>query len=411
MTQIATGVFKKLSFKKQTAQGTIAPGGATTEQTMRRVTSTIDLKKAQYRSNEINASQQRRDSRHGVKSVAGTISGELSNGTYQAFFESVLRQLVQTQATTGAITTVTAALTATPAGTFTRSGGSYLTDGFKIGDLVSWTGWATTGVPNNSHNMVITALTATVMTCYPLDAVPIGAKASGDSVTCIVPGKKTWMPQSGHTRDYYTIEHNFSDIVQSEQFMDCVISAANVKLPPTGMATIDFPVMGLNMQTGTTAYFTSPTATSTGSIMAAVNGGLFVNGTKFATITGIEININGNYTAPGGVVGTNIDPDIFPGVMDVSGTVTALFDSVTLRDAFINETQSTIIAALTADNTPGSNAIVFVMSNVKFGGADKDDGEKGLTLSMPFIASENVNGGVAAANLQTTISIQDTTFA
>jgi hypothetical protein len=111
---------------------------------------------------------------------------------------------------------------------------------------------------------------------------------------------------------------------------------------------------------------------------------------------------------PGGVVGANVDPDVFPGVLDVSGTVTILFDGATYRDMFINETIATLALALTADNTPGSAVICFNMAKVKFNGANKDDGEKGLSLTIPFVALENTTVGAGA--LGTTISVQDSAF-
>ena len=181
MTAIATGVFKKLVAKKQSALGTKATAGSAQE--YRRVTSTIDLQKQTYQSNEIRPSMQRSDFRHGIRSVGGAINGELSCGTYQQFIESVLRAAASTAATTGAQTNITAAVTSGAEGTFTRAAGSFLTDGFKIGMVVRASGIATTGVPNNAHNCLITSLTALVMTGVMLDGVAFGAKAAGDTVT------------------------------------------------------------------------------------------------------------------------------------------------------------------------------------------------------------------------------------
>ena len=407
---IAVGVKKTLAFKKQSALGTIATGGAATGQYLRRVTSTIDLSKNTITSKEILPSQQRRDFRHGVKSVGGTISGELSVGGYQSFFESLLRQTVQTAATTGALTNITAAVTSGAAGTFTRAAGSYFTDGFKIGDVMQWTGWATTGVPNNTHNFLITNLTATVMTVLALDGVAVGAKASGDSVTGTLVGKKTWIPSTGHTRDYYTIEHFYSDVTLSEVFTDCVVTSAKVSLSPSDMAKVDWGIMGLNMTTAGAAYFTSPTAPSTGAITAGVNGALIIGGVVVAYVSSLSLDIEGSYTAPGGVVGATVDPDIFPGGLDVSGQMTLFFVDATYRDIFVNETETSATIVLTGNNTATSPVISITMSRIKFGGATKDDGEKGILLTVPFTALENINGGAAAANLQTTISIQDSAF-
>ena len=408
---IAVGVRKTLAFKKQTALGAIAAGGASTGQIVRRVTSTIDLSKNAIKSNELLSSQQRRDYRHGVRAVSGSVAGELSIGGYQAFFESMLRQGVQTAATTGALITVAAAVTTGAQGTFTRSAGSYLTDGFKIGDVVRWTGWATTGAPNNAHNFLILNLTALVMTVVSLDGVAVGPKAAGDSVTCVLVGKKTWVPASGHTRDYYTMEHWYGDIGLSEYFTDCVIASAKVDLKPNDMAKIDWSVMGLNMLTGTSAYFTSPTAPTTGAITAGVNGVLTVSGQRVAIVTSLSLDIDGNFSAPGGVVGSNVDPDLFPGPIDVSGQATLFFDDATFRDIFLNETEVAMTVVLTGSNAANADFVSFTMSRVKFGGATKDDGEKGITLTVPFTALENTNGGAALANLQTTISVQDSLFA
>ena len=405
---IATGVAKKLVYKKQSALGTIA--AAAGAQYLRRVTSDIDLKKATYQSAEIRSDYQRADFRHGIRTVDGTISGELSPGSYADFIGSSVRQAWQSPSTTGAIITVAAAVTTGASGTFTRSAGSYLTDGFKIGDVVRWTGWATTGVPNNAHNFLITSLTATVMTGTMLDGVAVGAKIAGDSVTCTVVGKKNWVPLTGHLREYYTIEHAYTDITQSEVFTDCVIGQATFKMPASGMNTCEFPVMGLNMTTDTAAYFTTPTAAVGTGVTAAANGALYIGGAAVGLVTGLDITLNGNYSTPGGVVGSNVEPDIFQGSIDVTGNATVLFQDGTFRDYFLNETEVSLIAVFTTANTPNADFFGVTMSRLKFGGASKDDGEKGLTLTMPFTALLNSSGGTAVADLATTISFQDSTL-
>jgi hypothetical protein len=408
MTTIASGISKLLTFKKQSGLGTIATTGSA--QNLRRTSSTLDKKKATYASKEIRPSQQRADFRHGVVGVDGTISGELSVGTYQSFTESICRQAVLAAVTSGALTDVTAASTSGAAGTFTTVAANWLTLGFKIGLVFRWSGWATTGATNNATNMIITALTTTVMTVARLDGLPIGAKTAGDSVTALETGKHTFVPQSGHTRDYYTIEHNFADIVQSEVFTDCVMTQMNVKLPATGMAGIDFMVKGLNMTAGTTGYFVTPSAVSSGTVLAAANGVLYVAGVAVALITGLNFSIKGNYTTIGGVVGSNVEPDIFPGDVTVDGQITVLFANATFRDYFVNETEVSIICAFTTDNTATAGFQAYSMPRVKMGGANKDDGEKGLVMTMPFTALENVAGGTGTSTFATTIAIQDSAF-
>ena len=124
-------------------------------------------------------------------------------------------------------------------------------------------------------------------------------------------------------------------------------------------------------------------------------------------ITSLNFDINGNYSVPGGVVGSNVDPDVFPGSVDVTGTATVLFQDATFRDYFLNETEVSLYAVLTANNTANSPFTAFKMPRVKFGSATKSDDEKGLILTANFTALENT--GIAAADLST-IAIQDSAF-
>ena len=412
MSTIATGVFKTVAIKRQSALGTVAPAGAGgSSQYLRRIKSTLDIGKAGYKSVEILPSQQIRDFRHGVRLVKGQIDAEFVQGGYQAFMESICRQVVQVPPTTGAVVTITAAVTSGSNGTFTRSAGSYLTDGFYIGDIVKFTGWTAPALLNNNHNFMITNLTATVMTATSLDGTPVVAKAAGDSVTCTLPGKKIWVPIVGQTRDYYTIEHWFADIAQSELFTDVVITEMAVKMPASGMATLTFAAMGLNVTTAQAQYFTSPAVVVNNGILASVNGVLNINNTNVGIVTSFDFTVKGNYTAINGVVGTNVDPDIIPGVLDVSGTVTVLFQDATYRDAFLNETESILAVALTTANLPNSGFSSFVLPRVKYTGQTKDDGQGALRLTLPFQALEQVNGGVGTVYLDTTVSIQDSSFA
>jgi hypothetical protein len=410
MPTIATGINKLLTFKRQAGIGVEVGGmGA---QNLRRVTSNLDKKKQAYTSKELRPSQQRSDMRHGVVSVDGTISGELSIGTYQSFTESILRQVAQPAAvTTGGLSDIVSASTGATIGTLTTIAGNFMTGSmFKVGMIVRAIGFTTTAVANNSKNLFITAMTNKVLTVATLDKTAIIAKTETGLVTIAEVGKHCMVPQSAHTRDYYTIEHNFTDIVQSERFVDCMITQMDVKLPASGMATVDFSVMGLNMIPGTVGYFTNPAAVSVGPNLAAANGVVYLNGAAIGLITGMNFAVKGNHTTIGGVVGSNQEPDIFPGSIDVDGQVTILFSGSTERDYFLNETEVSLFCAFTTDNTAAAGFQAISMPRVKMGGASKDDGEKGLVLTMPFTALENSAGGPGTSSHATTICIQDSAF-
>lgn len=410
----STGVFKRLAIKRQALLNTVAPAGAAgTARYYRRVTSTLDLTKANYSSAEINVSQQVRDMRHGVRSVPGSLSGELSVGGYQEPFQSVLRRDATAGGTTGVVANITIASSGagSKAGTLTRAAGSFITDGFKVGEVVRQAGPANT---NTNKNLLITDLTALVMTVRTLDGSDLIAQAAVAGVTISMTGKKTFIPSVGQLRLYHTIEHFFSDVPTTEVYRDCVFTGATISLPSTGMATVEFPIMGLNEfkpADPTVEYFTNPAAAPAGPITAAVNGACIINGVVVADVTGLTITIAGGHSAPGGVVGSNEDPDIFPGTLIVTGQVTMLFRSAVHRQLFIDEAEFGIVGVFTGDNTPNAGFVGFNMSRCKYTGNTKDDVATGITQTMPYQALENVAGGAGTINEATTISIQDSAFA
>lgn len=393
---IATGIAKKVAFKKETTWGTAA--GASGAQYLRRVTSDLSLAKETYQSNEIRTDYQVSDFRHGVRSVEGTLAGELSPLTYDSFIAAALRKDFVIGGTTGAVITLSVTNTGTK---FTRSSGSFVTDGFKVGDVVSASGFTETN--NNSHYCLVTVVAALTMDIIPLDGTVLTDEAAGDTVTIAVVGKKTYTPETAHTDDSFTVEHFYSDVAQSEVFTGCKVNSLAVALPPTGMATINIGLMGKDVTTATSAYFTTPTAATTSGVIASVNGIAYAIGTRNYVLTGLNINYAGNMSAEA-VVGSNTYADIFEGRVVVTGDMTAYFENGTLRDAFLNETEVALMFVFTTNNTKNPEFMSFVLPRVKFGGSSKDDGEKGLVQTIPFQALFNSAGTGAD---KTTLVVQD----
>jgi hypothetical protein len=401
---IAAGVNKQVRIKKEATFGT-APG-ATGAVQLRRVESTLDLAKNTYQAEEIVSDYQVSDFRHGSRRVEGAINGELSPGTYQLLMAAALRKDFVAGATSGALTTVTAA--AGPPGTFTRSAGSFINDGIKQGDIGRWTGWTTTGAANNARNYRVTDLTATVLTTSGLLDEVVAAKAAGDSVTFTVTGKKTWTPLTGHTNDSFSVEHWFSDIAQSELFRGCKVQSMEIALPATGLARSNFTFLGKDITTGVAEYYTTPTAAPTTGIAAAVNGVVRLQSVDVAVLTGISFTYQGGMTGLE-VVGATSTPDIFPGRVQISGQLTAAFENATLRDYFINETEVDLQVYLKLTSAINTDFLSFYFGRLKVGGAAKNDGEQGLIATMPFTALRDTTGA-ATKKEQTSLSIQDSTL-
>lgn len=410
MTAPATGLFTSVGIKAETTFGTAA--GASGAQLLRRTACTVNAEAAFFKSQEINPDRQLRDSRKGAKSIKGDLDGELSPGTYASLFAAILGASAFTSVvTTGAQTDITAA--AGPPGTFTTAGSvNFLTLGFKVGDIVRCSGWTTTGAANNARNYRISALTATVMTVGTAatgasgQPEAVAAKTSGDSVTIVQAGKKCVTPASSLADTSFSIEKWFSDASQSELYLGCKPTSLAINMPSTGIATVKFGFMGQDITTNTSQYFSSPTALSTANLTAGVNGKLSVGGTDIATVTGLTINVAGNHSAES-VVGSQLTPGVFPGIMDVSGQITALFDSATLRDAFLAETEVSLNAVLTLTSAINSDFIMFNIPRMKFSGASKDDKQGAVVGTYPFQALLNTAGGTGINTDATTIAIMD----
>ena len=397
----ASGINKVVSYKKETAFGTL-PSPTTGGQTLRRVSSTFNLTKETYQSEEIRTDYQLVDFRHGVRSVEGSISGELSAGTYADFLASALARN-WTAATPSALGSTTIA---SVGGTYTitRTTGSWLTDTVRVGNVIRLTGFATA---NNNANLLVIALTATVATVVALNVVKLTNETVASGGTYKVQGKTTYAPTTGHTDDSYTFEEWYADIGQSEVTVGNKVNTVGIALPATGLTTVDLSFMGQDLaKRGTSQFFTTPTAQNSNGIFAAVNGALIVNGAPVALVTGANFNINRNMTSEA-VVGSNIKPEIYEGRIIVDGDFTTLYQDGTFAGYFDNETEISLVVALTANSLPNSEFMSFTIPRLKLSTDTKDDGEKGIVSSNSFQA---LKGNGANGFEATTLMIQDSTL-
>lgn len=404
---VAQGIAKISSIIKQSALGT--PGAGAGGQVLRRVTSVFTADRDTFENNEIIAHQQSTGIAYGLKKVSGKLSGLLSPSTYKLLFASALRKDFVAGATSGALIIVTAATTTGVQGTFTRSGGSYLTDGFKVGDVVRWTGWAGgSATNNNSSNMFIIALTALIMTVTRFDAVPIVSDAAGDSVTCTVVGKKTLAPLTAHTNDYFTFEEWYADLSKSELFTDCKVNQIDIGLPATGNCTFSADIMGLARASAGAQVLTTPTAATVTPVVTSSAGIVYANGIPAGNVTGANISISDSLQQGDAIVGSNSAIDIARGRIKVSGSFTALFSDTVLSALYDAETAiSLVIIMLDTKANPLSSFMGFSLGRIKLTSDAPDDGEKTIVRTYNFTAELNSAGGAALAWDQTIMTIQD----
>lgn len=399
---ISKGTAKQVGYKKETTWGTLA--GNTSGKLLRRVTANFNLAKETYESAEIRTDRQIADYRHGVRSATGSLNGELSPASYADFMSSVMARNFGTGASATGVT-VTIAAVSGPVWKVSRATGSWLTDGFKVGTVIRLTG-AGLNAANSGKNLLISSVTALDIEVVTLNGTVLVAEATIASVGAATIGKVTYVPKTGHTDDSYTVEEWYSDITQSEVYTGMKVGSINVQLPATGLSTLDVAFVGKDLaQTGTSQYFTSPTAQNTNGIFSAVNGVLLVNGQPVALVTSADFSIE-RATENAMAVGSNSIAEIFTGRIRVTGNMSVYFqDSAAFRGYFDDETVVSVVLSMSTTNAADSDFITFTIPKAKLGSFTKNDGELGIVASTSFQALLNdvTTGGLP----DTTIQVQD----
>lgn len=400
---VAQGLYKILAYKKQTALGTPAIGAG--GQLLRRETATFDKSKSQIASNEIVSHQQYTGDTYGVGQTQGQLNGLLSAGSYAALLTSLLRG---TAVAGVAIATLSITIAgAGPTYTLTRATGSYLTDGYKLGDVVQLTAGAFTGNALNI-NLVITQLTATVATVVVPNNVVLAAQGPIASSTLTVINKKVVVPSTGQANDYYTIEEWFADIARSRLYTDTQVASADIKIPANGNCTAQLNFLGLARQENATQQLTAPSAASTSTIISAENAEIIIAGTQTLVGTSIDIKIDGQLKAGDPVLGSKAISDVIKGDIKVTGTVAVLKQDESLSSFFENETGITIIVVLFADTSNSSAFVSFVIPLAKLFKDATDDGKKQIVNTFDFVAQFNGAAGGAGTSTDTGIlTLQD----
>jgi len=399
---IAKGANKLLIAKRQTAKGTLAipsVGG----QIIRRDTSTFDrAKETTTTEAEQTSRKQLMSSRHGAVTVNGSLAALFSPGTYADFFAALLmREFTAVANITGVTATVAGS---GPTYTITRTTGSWLTDGAKIGRVLRPTAGLAVG---SRRNMLIVGVSALILTVMPLNRKVPAIETAVPACTFIFPGGITYVPETAHTDIYYSFEEWFPEVPRSQVSQDVKASSVNVRLPGSGNAGLDWTFLGLDQTKAATRYFTTPLTETTTSVMVAAGGALIVNGSRRGTVTDLTLTLDARGAVADPVVGDTIRPDVFTGKLMASGSFTAYYDTAEIPDLYDDEVETSIVSALAASSSDTADFNTFSLQKIKLNSSTPDDVETGLKRTYNFVALYNDLGGPALAASATTIELQD----
>lgn len=386
------------------AQSGLGSPGSAGSKLARRVQLTLNKQSDTYTSAEIASHQMSTGATEGPSGIQGSLNGEISAGTYQIEMENLLRKAAAaTTAITGAGLTIAASGSNY---SVTRSAGSWLTDGIKVGDVVRLSAGALAAA-NIARNLLVLDITsATVMVVTPLNTGVMTAEGPVTGCTITVIGKKIWTPTSSHLNQYLSYEKAYADLTRYELFTDVKVGSADISIPNTGIATANFGLMGLARALSGSQTLTSPTAETTSSVLAAVQGKVSING-AVTTITGAQLQVAGNVSLGEAEVGSNSRSDLQRGRVSVSGSFTAKFSAATLQTLRDNQTVVTLIFVLADSGIDAAEFISISLPAVKIFTDDADDGEKEIIRTYNFTAQYYGSGGASVKHHATVMSVQD----
>ncbi len=382
--------------------------GTSGGQTLRRVSSTLNLAKATYTSAEIRADRQIVDYRHGARQVQGDIAGELSPVTYFDFFEAVHRD-TRSAGVTLTEADLTSVAASASGSTFSFGGGDPVSDGLRAGDVMRFSSMAVAA--NNDRNFTIASFSGT--SNRVVHVIPAPTDQTADTGFSLMrPGYATAVPSSGHVSRKFGIEIAHQDLDISRLFTECRLTKYALSLPATGLGTVTFSVMGRGMRTlsaGASPYFVSPAAETTTGIVASVNGALLLNGVAVGVVTGVTLTMDMPAEAAS-VVGQNFGAEIFLGRNNLTGQITAYLEDTTFIDGFLDETEFELLLQLDTTSDEATPTITLYLPRIKLGGADVAlTGEAGQVITANFQALKYVGSTPGKPN--TTIRIVDTEVA
>lgn len=293
--------------------------------------------------------------RHGSRSVSGQTAAVVRLGALDELIEALCRgtwvaSFTITQAAMTSITTTT--------NTIVAAGGSWITQGLRIGDVITLTSHSTAA--NNSKRLPVVGLTASTIT------VPAGyltADAGADSSFTVTVHKAV---TQGVTKRYFTTDTYFADIDRSITSTDCVPSSLELALSPDGAALATIGWTGINRASnasGASPVLTSPTSYETAN-MVAVDAVILQDGVVVTKLTGLQLTMDlGGETLP--VIGATTSPDVFLDNTRITGSFSIPMEDLTHFDAFANETAVELMVLLKEPESEPYDFFGFHLGNVR----------------------------------------------
>lgn len=189
----------------------------------------------------------------------------------------------------------------------------------------------------------------------------------------------------------YVIEKGFTDIGQYFKYNGCKCNKMSLGVTPEGLIQTGFDFTGAKETVGTSAFDSTITDLGKQSFNA-FQAVILEGGSAIATVTQIsgltlENNLEGSVYVVGGAGERASLPE---GKVKVSGTLEAMFDSLTLYNKAKNSTESSLKVTWTFGDglgSAGNESLELLVPELLYSpNAPEVSGPMGIKVSLPFEA-------------------------
>lgn len=322
-------------YKVQSALGSPASGASGKELPL--VASPgLRLNKAAISDPSVSADGMKGVARHGSRGVSGSTAAVVRLGALDELIEAICRGTWTaaasiTQATMTSITTTTSTIVA--------AAGSWITQGVRVGDVVTLTGFATTA--NNDKRLLVTNVSTSTIT---VAGTPLTLDAGADTSFSLAVHKKV---TQGTTKRYFTTDTYFQDIDISLTATDCVPTSLELSMAPDAAVTATFGWVGIDAASnaaGASPILTGPTTYETAN-MVAVDAVVLKNGVAVTNVTSFALSMAlGGDLLP--VIGATTSPDVFLDNTSITGSFAVPMADAVYFEHFNDEDELSLMIVL-----------------------------------------------------------------
>lgn len=380
----------EVAYKQQTEIGTLP--SASDASVFRINSGGLNLTKEPIQSNENRRDGMTTRGRHGSRSVSGNYTGDLSVGTFDKLVEGLFWGSLDTALVVDESTAAMDSATLSINGNvITASTGSFITAGIRFGDVIRLTGGA--HADNANRNLRVTGVTATTITV----ADTLVNEAGPISTWEITRPRKV---MQGTTRYAFCFEEREIDIEGSEVFEWCRIGSMALEMQPNAMATLNFGVVGRNMEVkegNDSPFFLTPLITTTQGL-TAVEAKIMLGSTEITDLTGVSLNFD-RRAAGQPVVGSVLTPDVFDNTLQITGSISGLRQDFARTKSFLDEDDLSLHLLFAENTSEPAEFVSLVIPYLSLASSSKSEiGQDGpRTQSLDVLVGIDPRGGAYEA--------------